>query len=382
MLQFKFIMSKKLFNTPEEVLQLFKERRLPQNFCIVPFTNLIFNPGGRISVCREKGTDHTIGHLENNSLDEIWNNTYIRNWREEFLTGDVKICKNEQNNFACNLLSSNYHFYDEASLNVIQSKKILKVTANFNGQCNLECKMCHIWQMENGYYDKNNFWKNAATDFFPYIKEIELLSGEPFIQKDTYKLIDIISAINRSCYWAFTTNAHWKLTPTIEKCLDRINIKTIIISIDSLNPVTFAEIRKGGSLKKLFQTIEDLLAYEKTRLTRNKSALGLTLHFTAMRENFLEALDLITFCEQKGVRHSFKTLSTPENLSVLTLPYDKKIDLLIIFINAATSNQLKKAMRVAKPLVETLDPVDKARIYDLMYQKLRASAANSQQGVV
>lgn len=375
-------MSKKLFNTPEEVLQLFKERNLPKNFCIVPFTNLIFNPGGRISVCREKGTDHSIGHLEKNSLDEIWNSAYIKTWREEFLTGDVKICKNEQNNFACNLLSSNYHFYDEASLNVVQGKKILKVTANFNGQCNLECKMCHIWQMENGYYDKNNFWKNAETDFFPYVKEIELLSGEPFIQKDTYKLIDLVSAINSACYWAFTTNAQWKLTSAIEKYLDKINIKTIIISIDSLNPDTFAEIRKGGSLKKLLQTIEDLLAYEKTRITRSKSALGLTLHFTAMRENFLEALDLITFCEQKGIRHSFKTLSTPENLSVLTLPYEEKLNLLIRFVNAANSNQLKKAMRVAKPLVETLAPVDKATIYDLMFQKLHTSVTNNPQEVV
>ena len=129
-------------------------------------------------------------------MDEIWNNEFIQSWRQEFLSGNVQICKNEQSRDACHLWSSNYHFFDDAKISVTQEKKILKVTANFNGQCNLECKMCHIWKMENGYYDKNEFWKNAEIDFFPYIKEIELLSGEPFIQKDTYKLIDVISSLN------------------------------------------------------------------------------------------------------------------------------------------------------------------------------------------
>ena len=282
----------------------------------------------------------------------------------------MQICKKEQSRDACHLWSSNYHFFDDAKISVTQEKKILKVTANFNGQCNLECKMCHIWKMENGYYNKNEFWKNAEIDFFPYIKEIELLSGEPFIQKDTYKLIDVISSLNNDCFWSFTTNAHWKLNATVMKSLDKINIKNIIISIDSLKPEAFAEIRKGGSLKKLMQTIDDLLEYEKNRLLNNKSPLGLTLHFTAMRENFLEALDIISFCEEKGLRHSFKTLLTPEPLSVLTLPYEERLNLLNKFVNTANYTQLKKAMRVARPLTESLEPIDKARIFDLMFQKL------------
>lgn len=370
-------MNKKVFYTPEEVLRLFKERNLPSNFCVVPFTNLIFNPGGRISVCRQKGTDHSIGHLEENSLDEIWNNDYIKKWREEFLTGDVKICKNDQSRDACNLWSANYHYFDSATFNITQEKKILKVTANFNGQCNLECKMCHIWQMPNGFYDKNNFMEKAKNDFFPYMKEIEFLSGEPFIQKDTYKLIALVSEVNTDCYWSFTTNAHWKLSPAIIKSLDKIPIKSIIISVDSLKPDIFPQIRKGGSLKKLLQTVDDLIAYEKSRLAQGKTALGLTIHFTAMRDNFLEALDIINFCEEKNLRHSFKTLVEPEPLSVLTLPYEERLDLLDHYIATATDNQLKKTMRVVRPLLEQLTPIDNARIYDLMYQKLRKPVSTS-----
>lgn len=365
-------MKKQVFHTPQEILQMFKDRGLPENFCIVPFTNLIFNPGGRISVCRQKGTDHSIGHLNQESLVQIWNNKYIQSWRQELLSGKVKICDKEQKREACHLSASNYHFFDEVFPKIDQELKLLKITANFNGHCNLQCTMCHIWKMENGYYDKEDFWNNSEKDFFPFIKEIELLSGEPFIQKDTYKLIDKVSNVNSDCQWAFTTNAHWSLNSAVKKYLDKIHVKNIIISVDSLEPQKFEEIRKGGSLQKLQKTVDDLVEYEKERVAQGKTPLGLTIHFTAMRNNFLEALDIITYCEQNGLRHSFKTLITPEHLSVTTLPYEEQKALLKEFISRGEPNQVQKAMRVARPLTEVLTPIDKAEIFYLMQNKLKS----------
>ncbi|MEQ1722792.1 MAG: SPASM domain-containing protein, partial [Pseudobdellovibrio sp.] len=123
-------MKNKVFHTPEEISQLFETHNLPKNFCIVPFTNMIFNPGGKVSVCRQKGTDHTIGHLDQNSANEIWNNNYIQQWRNEFLTGDVKICAKEQGRDACHLSSSNYHFFSDVKLTTRQDTHPLKITAN------------------------------------------------------------------------------------------------------------------------------------------------------------------------------------------------------------------------------------------------------------
>ena len=80
---------------PQEILKLFKQHKLPENFCIIPFVNMIFNPGGSVSVCRQKGTEHQVGHLDENSIEDIWNNSYMQKWRNEFLTGEVKICKKE-----------------------------------------------------------------------------------------------------------------------------------------------------------------------------------------------------------------------------------------------------------------------------------------------
>lgn len=363
-------MKNKVFHTPEEISQLFQEQGLPKNFCIVPFTNLIFNPGGKVSVCRQKGTDHSIGHLDENSANEIWNNEYIQQWRKEFLTGDVKICAKEQARDACHLSCSNYHFFDDVKLTVKQEDQPLKITANLNGKCNLECKMCNIWKMENGYYDKNNFWENSEKDFFPFIKEIEFLSGEPFIQKDTYKLIDKISVLNPDCQWSFTTNSHWKLTPAIIEKLDKIKIKNIIISVDSLKPESYSEIRRKGSLDVVIENIDSMLSYNQQRISQGKTDMGLTLHFLAMKENFFETTDILDFCENRGLRHILRTLVTPENLSVLSLSQSEKINLLNNYADKASADHLKKSARVIGPLLESLTPIDKFSVLQKMYAKI------------
>jgi radical SAM protein with 4Fe4S-binding SPASM domain len=364
-------MAKTVFHAPQEILKLFKDNGLPENFCIVPFTNLIFNPGGKVSVCRHKGTDHSIGHLSENTFSEIWNNDYIRAWREEFLSGNVKICSQEQKRDVCHLNSSEYHFFQDTKFEVRQDPKLMKFTANFNGQCNLQCTMCHVWTMENGFYDKNNFWENAEQNLFPYIKEIEFLSGEPFIQKDTYKLIDRISAINKDCQWSVTTNGQWSLNSVVMQKLDKIEIKNIIVSIDSLNPDRFAKLRGGGSLSRTLKTIDDLISYEKVRVASGRSPLGLTAHFTAVSENFLEALDMVTFCDQKGLRHGFRTLVFPEALSVLSLPYPDRLRLIESFVEAGSANQIKKAMRVILPLVDELNKSDKIYIFQKISDKFK-----------
>ena len=349
----------KVFIDPLEIQKMFAKKNLPNNFCIVPFTNLIFNPGGKVGVCRQKGTDHCVGHLKDNSIEEIRNSDFMRQWRSEFLSGNVKICAAEQSQQACHLSASNYHFFEETDFSEVQNHKILKITANFNGQCNLQCKMCHIWEMENGYYDQINFWEDAETKIFPFIKELEMLSGEPFIQKDTYKLIDKISAVNSDCLWAFTTNAQWKLSSFIKDKLDKIKVKNIIISLDSLDEKRFSEIRKKGSLKFLLNTLNELILYRDQRLKSGLSDLGLTIHFLGMRDNFFDVFEIIDLCEEKNIRHCLRALQTPENFSVLSLGYNDRLKLLEKFIDQATAEQLKKSMRLIAPVIHSLEPIDK-----------------------
>lgn len=355
---------------PNQLLQKFKNKGLPENFCIIPFVNLIFNPGGKIGVCRQKGTQHIIGDLEHSSINEIWNSEYLQNWREEFLSGKVKICKNEIANNKCNLGSKNYEYFDEVILAKEIPLPINKFTANFNGQCNLECIMCDVWKMPNGYYDKSNFWENSKKDFFPYIKEIELLSGEPFIQKDTYKLINCVSEINPNCWWSFTTNAHWSLTSKIKSELDKVKIKNMQLSIDSFDSKTYSEIRKKGKLELVLKNLKDLKNYEEERVSKGQTDLGLALHFLVMKKNWKEIPSVIEICNKYNIDLILDVLVVPNDLSLLNEVEEKREDIISWYLENLSKEDLKRSMRVILTLINSFKNIRKINYYKTVQESL------------
>ncbi len=353
---------KKTTFTPLEILDMFAKNRLPKNFCVVPFSNLIFNPNGDVGVCRQKGTDHVLGNIKTDSVEDIWNGEYLTKWREEFLSGDVKICAKEIHNDSCHLSGDNYSLFPQIELNAVQSQSFLKLTANFNGQCNLKCTMCDIWMMQNGLYDQIGFWEKANKDFFPYIKEIEMLSGEPFIQKDTYRLIDEVSAINPDVLWSFTTNAHWKLNKKIKESLDKIYIKNIICSIDSLDPLLYANIRKEGRLETVLNNVAELKNYNEERMARGLSPLNLTLHFLVMRNNWHELPAVVDFVDRMGMRLTINNCYEPSELSLHSLPNEEELAIAYQVLEMCESHHLQRLMRFFMGVAFDLEPVQKAEL--------------------
>ncbi|MCF8058913.1 MAG: SPASM domain-containing protein [Bacteriovoracaceae bacterium] len=361
------------YPTPLELLELFSENNLPENFCIVPFTNLILNPNGDVGVCRQKGTKHVVGNILGKSLDEIWNSDELKSWRQEFLTGNISTCAKEIKNDSCHLSPDNYTLFPLIELSEIQSQPLLKLTANFNGQCNLKCTMCDIWMMENGLYDRIGFWDRAETDFFPYIKEIELLSGEPFIQKDTYRLIEKISEVNPDVLWSFTTNAHWKLTDKIKSQLDKIKIKNIICSVDSLDPVLYSSIRKEGRLEVVLQTIKDLKTYEKSRDERGLSPLSLTLHFLVMKNNYHELPVVVDFVDSMAMRLTINNCYEPKELSLWSLPPEEEFEVAMSVLKNCDETKLKRLTRFFLSVANDLPKIDKATLLSLIKGQLSGS---------
>ncbi len=361
---------RKLTYTPIELQQLFKEKNLPSQFCIVPFSNLILNPSGDIGVCRQKGTEHVVGNILKESLEDIWNNEFLQKWRNEFLTGNIEICKKEVATDACHLSPDNYVFFPEVDLSVKQGEMPIKLTANFNGKCNLKCTMCDVWMMENGLYDRIGFWERSETDFFPYIKEIELLSGEPFIQKDTYRLIDMIAKVNPDVLWSITTNAFWKWNTAIEKALDKVQIKNIILSIDSLDEKRYAEIRRGGKLSQVLDTLECLRKYEKKRLERAQTGLGLTLHFLVMKNNWQELPQVSDFVEEKEMRLTVNNCYEPKEMSLWDYSSDEEVQVGLDIISRCNPKQLQRVVRSLLGIAHDLPKLERAVIMDALGQKL------------
>ena len=349
--------------TSEDVIQEYAKRGLSPKFCTVPFTTILLEPDGLVGGCRQKGCEFPMGRIQDNTIDEIWNGEKFRQWRREFLDGKPQICSREVRHYQCNNCPEYNSLLPHLDISEVQSRKPSRIAFNLNGKCNLECQMCHVWQKPNGLYDQNGFWEKfeeLTTD----LKEVELLSGEPFIQKDTYKLIEKISVLRPDAQWVITTNANWKLTDYVKERLDKIKFRNIIVSLDSLVPENYEKIRKKGNLQLALQTLDDLLTYEKTRVARGLTPLNIRINFLVQKDNWRELGSFYDFKVKKGVEIFRTFLYEPFEHSLLSLPQSEREEILDYFIKTLSREQM--VLRVILPLLDSVHPVYKAQFFEKM----------------
>lgn len=343
----------------QKTLRMFDDKNLDKNkFCVMPFVNIILEPNGDIGLCRHKGTEFTFGNIREKTIDEIWSSKEVINWRKDFLSNSPQVCKFELIDRKCNLCPELNKLLPYADLENTENPKILRLTANLNGRCNLECQMCHVWKLPNGFYTDENFWIPAREKFFKEIKEVDMLSGEPFIQKDTYRLIDEVSSVNESCLWTFTTNLHWNLTDEIKKNLNKINIKNIIVSIDSLDNDVFSKIRKKGNLDFAIKNLDALIEYEHERIEKGLSKLNIRLHCLIQQDNWKEAKKVIDFCLNKKIIPFLSYLYEPEQFSLSMCDYKTRVNILDFYFQNLNNQEILLTQRVIKPLLRSLNKID------------------------
>ena len=354
-------MAPREFASPQEVSEEVARRGLPANFCHVPFAALILEPDGRVGSCRIKGTEFPVGNLNESTLEEIWNGPRIRQWRREFLNGDVKMCRKEVRHTRCHTCAEYNELLPEVEATEYQTRPPLRLALNFNGHCNLECQMCHIWKEPNGLYDARGWW-DQAEKWVGGIQELELLSGEPFIQKDTYRLIDLVAERNPSCRWSITTNGHWRLTDGIRRALDKIRFKHLIVSLDSLNPTTYSKIRKLGRLEVPLANLDRLLEYDQSRIERGLGPLNIYLSFLIQRDNWRELGDFHEFAKRKGTRIFRIFLYEPRKHSLLSLRLAERERIVEHYIHELSYDQLIHSRRAFLPLLDSLPALARARL--------------------
>lgn len=326
--------------TAEDVKKFLEANDLPENFCIIPFINMILGPGGDVSVCRQKGSKHIVGNLKENSLEEIWNGEYLQNWRQEFLDGNPKVCSHEVKYVHCHLSPEHYWDQEEVTKEKVQQYPFKKLTANLNGECNLKCVMCDVWKQENGFYNEENFWKGAKEDIFPYIKEVEMLSGEPLIQEDTFRMIDEMAEINPDAQWSITTNGIWNFEGRIKEALQKIKIKRFIFSIDSFIKERYSKIRINGDLEILESNVRKLTDFSN----QSDRPFDVTVHFLVMTSNYDEILNAVKKSRELGAKLILDICEYPRNLSIFKLSEDERVKIVDALLEECPEKHINSIM--------------------------------------
>lgn len=134
--------------------------------------------------------------------------------------------------------------------------------------CNLGCPECPSGLKQftrptgNMKADLN---KKIIDELGPHLAYINFyFQGEPFINKNIFNLISY--ANRKGVYTATSTNAHF-LTPEASRQVIDSGLKRLIISIDGTTQETYEQYRKEGSIQKVLEGTQNMIAAKKAANT-------------------------------------------------------------------------------------------------------------------
>jgi radical SAM protein with 4Fe4S-binding SPASM domain len=131
--------------------------------------------------------------------------------------------------------------------------------------CNLRCPECpsglRSFTRPTGMLDKTMFEKtvNELQDALLYLTFY--FQGEPYLHKDFLEMVKI--ATQKGIYTSTSTNAHY-LTPANALATVKSGIDRVIVSLDGTSQETYEQYRIGGSLEKVIEGTQNLIAAKRS----------------------------------------------------------------------------------------------------------------------
>lgn len=385
-----------------------------KTFCLHPFTGLATREDGAIQACCRS---HPVGWIQKQTLEEIWNNDAMTRIRRQVLNDEwPSECH------ACSLAESNgveslrqRHIeprIPESRVtlypNVLQSLRsdytmpfeIPTMEIKLNNLCNLKCRMCHPmdstswndWKEVESFYEKeNNFMVKAIRDLnlvnkpyldkfednpgwwqsfeklLPYFRRVEFAGGEPLMDPQHYKILDMLKPYGQNIEIKYATNGTTlgiKGGRTIQEYWPHFRSVAVNVSIDGVGQV-YDYIRGNGSYHDVVSNVNQIRSMPNVRRVVGAVAVQVSnvLILDQMIETFLDKLEIIFYtnmvnypnvlCPQvlpadlkklaisrlndvKQRLHTFKLIKEHPTLFTLTLG---QIDGVINFLNAKDQSE-------------------------------------------
>jgi len=187
--------------------------------------------------------------------------------------------------------------------------------------CNLECVMCSgelsskIRRREGrpplvSPYD-DSFVEQVA-ELLPHLHELRFNGGEPLMQPIVHKIGERVAERRPDLKVTIATNGtiiNDKARRLMESCNIHVNI-----SIDSLIPERYAQIRVNGDLQEVLANFEEYRGYCQA------GGRNLAVMVNPMRVNWDEMADYVWWASERGVHLWFNTIRYPEDVALWNLP--------------------------------------------------------------
>ena len=204
-------------------------------FCVAPFVHQSTKTDGSIKACCRSLPE--ISNINNESLDEAWNNKEIKQLRLDLINGvrnsRCNVCWKLENNGVLSLRQKYNRMYQDRAELVSKSMhkdgtvdyKPVWIEFKMSNICNLKCRMCHPMDSTKWFDDykkishlHENHWQeymiklgldkkamlasydndffNKLDYFLNDIEQLDFAGGEPLYDENHYKVLD--SVLNKA----------------------------------------------------------------------------------------------------------------------------------------------------------------------------------------
>jgi len=331
-----------------------------------PFTGLATREDGAIKICCRS---QPIGWIQENSLEEVWNNSKMQEVRRQVLNGgrpDVcKPCFDLEDQGVESLRQRHINgVIPEARINLYPTA-LDQLTDNYtlpfefptmeikiNNLCNLKCRMCNpldstswqdwdevkpFYEKENNYlvptigklvqkpgqyigpFDDTDKWWASFEKLLPHFRRVEFAGGEPLMDPHHYKILDMLKPYGKSIEIKYATNGTTlgiSKGRTIHDYWPYFKSVAVNVSIDGIHDV-YNYIRGNGNFSQVEANIREIQTIPN--VSRVVGA------FTAQAGNILQAAECIDyFINHLNIVFYSHRVSYPNVLSAQVLPQDLK----------------------------------------------------------
>ena len=317
-----------------------------KTFCMHPFTGLATREDGAIQVCCRS---HPIGWIQNETLEEIWNNENMKRIRQQVLNNErPKECEPcfsledqgveslRQRHIAgkipearINLYPNSWHRLNE---DFSMPYEIPTMEIKLNNLCNLKCRMCHpmdstSWndwdQVEEFYKKENNFMVKLISDHdlkrkpyldkfddnpnwwasfeknLPNFRRVEFAGGEPLMDPQHYRILDMLEPYGKDIEIKYATNGTTlgiKGGRSVHEYWPKFRSVAVNVSIDGIGDV-YNYIRGNSDWNVVVQNVQEIQKIPNVSRVVGAVAVqvGNIMSMDKIIEHFLNDLGIVFF---------------------------------------------------------------------------------------
>jgi sulfatase maturation enzyme AslB (radical SAM superfamily) len=331
-----------------------------------PFTGLATREDGAIKVCCRS---QPIGWIQDDTLENTWNGFQIREVRRQVLCGErPEVCKPcfdledqgveslRQRHIKDSIPESRINLYPNA-LDTLRDDYTMPfefptMEIKLNNLCNLKCRMCNpldstswndwnevkpFYKKEDNYlvktvdrfvtkpgqyigpFDDTDKWWESFEKLLPHFKRVEFAGGEPLMDPQHYKILDMLKPYGKNIELKYATNGTTlgiSRGRTIHDYWPYFRSVAVNVSIDGIHDV-YNYIRSNGNFNQVEENVKEIQTIPN--VSRVVGA------FTAQAGNILQTAECIEyFLETMGIVFYSHRVSYPSCLSAQVLPVNLK----------------------------------------------------------